>query len=112
MATHTVQIVSHKQLSDGQLALLAECCSDPKTHSYLTMAAEVILDDAQCQDAINFHCQRVATLHESMQRALSKAHVVLGSKFVMAPTASAAPAAVSATVRLTTSPDSQAPTIQ
>lgn len=93
MATHTVHIIDHKQLSDGQLALLAECCSDPKTHSWLTCAAEIVVDDQQYQDSITHHCQRVADLHESMQQALAKAKVTVGTRVSVTPSASSANAA-------------------
>jgi hypothetical protein len=87
---HTVHITDHKQLSDGKLALLAECCGDKSTHSWLTMAAEVVLDDAQYQDSINFHVNRVATLHECMKQALAKAQATVGTKVSVTPSASAA----------------------
>ena len=90
MATHTVHIIDHKQLSDGQLALLAECCSDPKTHSWLTCAAEVVIDDEQFQGAINHHCQRVGHLHEAMQQSVAKAKATIGTKVSVTPSASSA----------------------
>ncbi len=82
---HQVEIKEHKQLSDGQLALKAECCGDPTTHSWLTMSAEVVVDEKQYQDAINFHCQRVGLLHESMKQALAKAKATIGTKVSVAP---------------------------
>jgi hypothetical protein len=86
---HTVQIIDHKQLNDGQLALKAECCGDKSTHSWLTCAASVVVDDAQFQDAISFHAQRVGLLHESMQQALSRAKNTIGTKISVTPSASA-----------------------
>jgi len=86
---HTVQIIDHKPLNDGQLALLAECCGDKSTHSWLTCAASVVIDDAQFQDAISFHCQRVGLLHESMQQAVAKAKNTIGTKISVTPSASA-----------------------
>jgi hypothetical protein len=83
--SHVVQLIDHKQLSDGQLALKAECCNDPSTHSWLTMAAEVVTDDTKYQDAINFHCQRVGLLHESMKQALAKAKATIGTKVSVTP---------------------------
>ena len=93
MATHSVHIIEHQQLSDGKLALKAECCGDKSTHSWLTMAAEVVVDDQRYQDAINFHCNRVATLHESMKQALVKAAGVVGTKISVTPSASSSNAA-------------------
>jgi hypothetical protein len=77
--THAVQIIDSRQLSDGELALLAECCGQKSTHSWLTMAASVVTDDAQYQDSVNFHCQRVALQHESMLQALAKLTTILGT---------------------------------
>jgi UDP-N-acetylglucosamine transferase subunit ALG13 len=82
---HTIQIKDHKQLSNGQLALLAECCGDPSTHSWLTCAAEVVLDDAKYQDAIDFHCQRVGLLHEAMRKAVAKAKATIGTLISVTP---------------------------
>jgi hypothetical protein len=79
MATHYIQIVDSKQLSDGQLALLAECCGCETTRSWLTLAASVVIDDAQYQQSINFHCNRVGLQHESMLQALAKVQTVLGT---------------------------------
>jgi hypothetical protein len=90
MATHSVSIIDHRQLSDGQFALLAECCSDPKSHSWLTCAAEIVVDDRQYQDSITHHCQRVADLHESMQQALAKAKVTIGTRVSVTPSTSSA----------------------
>lgn len=89
---HSVSIIDHNQLSDGKLALLAECCGDPSTHSWLTMAAEVVVDDKQYQDSINFHVNRVAQLHESMQQALTKAQATIGTTVSVTPSASLPPA--------------------
>jgi hypothetical protein len=86
---HQVEIIEHKQLSDGQLALLAECCNDKTTASWLTCTPEVVTDDAKYQDAINFHCQRVGLLHESMQQALIKAKSSIGTKVTVAVPAAA-----------------------
>lgn len=89
---HTIQIKDHKQLNDGQLALLAECCGDQSTHSWLTCAASVVIDDAQFQDAIDFHCQRVANQHESMLQASSKLANLIGTAIVVTlPTPASAP---------------------
>ena len=82
---HVVSFVEHKQLSDGQLALKAECCNDPSTHSWLTMAADVVINDQQYKDSINFHCQRVGLLHESMKQALAKAKATIGTKVSVTP---------------------------
>jgi hypothetical protein len=90
MATHSVSIKDHKQLSDGKLALLAECCGDPSTHSWLTMAAEVVVDDKQYQDSISLHCQRVGLLHEAMKQAITKAKATVGSSISVTPSASSA----------------------
>jgi hypothetical protein len=89
MATHSVSIIDHKQLSDGQLALLAECCGDPSTHSWLTCHAEVVVDDQRFQDSINFHLSRVANLHEAMHQAIAKAKATIGTKVTVTPSASA-----------------------
>lgn len=89
MATHSVHIIEHKQINDGQLAFKAECCGDSKTHSWLTCAASVVIDDAQLQDALNFHCQRVGLLHESMQQAIVRAKSLIGTKVSVTPSASA-----------------------
>jgi len=43
------------------------------------MATEVVLDDTQYQQAINFHCQRVATQHEAMAQSMVKAKSAVGS---------------------------------
>jgi hypothetical protein len=98
MATHYIQIVDSKQLSDGQLALLAECCGCETTRSWLTLAASVVIDDAQYQQSINFHCNRVGLQHESMLQALAKVQTVLGTSTTVvipapAPTAPADPTA-------------------
>jgi hypothetical protein len=90
MATHSVSIIDHKQLSDGQLALLAECCGDPSTHSWLTCHAEVVVDDQRFQDSINFHLSRVAGLHESMNQAIAKTKALVGRKVTVTPSASSA----------------------
>jgi hypothetical protein len=88
MAIHSVHIIDHKQLSDGKLALLAECCGEKSTHSWLTMAAEVVVDDQKYQDSINYHCDRVANLHESMNQALAKAKATIGTKIAVRPSTS------------------------
>ena len=90
MTTHSVSIIDHKQLSDGKLALLAECCGAESTRSWLTMASEVVVDDAQYQDSVNFHCQRVAHLHEATHQALAKAKATVGTKVAVTPAASPA----------------------
>jgi len=90
MATHSVSIIDHKQLSDGQLALLAECCGDPSTHSWLTCHAEVVVDDQQFQNSIAYHANRVATLHESMHQAIAKAKTTVGTTVSVDPSASLA----------------------
>jgi hypothetical protein len=92
MATHSIHIKDHKQLSDGQLALLAECCGDPSTHSWLTLASEVVVDDQRYQESINYHVNRVAHLHESMNQALAKAKATVGSSVSVTPSASSASA--------------------
>jgi hypothetical protein len=76
---HTVTLIDHRQLSDGQVAICARCCNDEKTHSWLTMAAEVVNDSTQRQNAINFHVNRVATLHQSMQTALATLPGLMGT---------------------------------
>jgi metal-dependent HD superfamily phosphatase/phosphodiesterase len=83
--SHSVQIIDHKQLSDGQLAFLAECCGDKSTHSWLTMAAEVVVDNKQYQDSVNFHANRVANLHEAMKQALVKAKSTVGTTVSVTP---------------------------
>ena len=90
MATHSVSIIDHKQLSDGQLALLAECCGDPSTHSWLTCHAEVVVDDQQFQNSISYHVNRVAQLHESMNQALVKAKATIGTTVSVDPSAPSA----------------------
>jgi hypothetical protein len=90
MATHSVQIIEHRQLSDGKLALLAECCGEKSTHSWLTMAAEVVVDDAQYQNSINYHVNHVAHLHEAMKQAITKAKATVGSSISVTPSASTA----------------------
>lgn len=92
MATHSVSFIGSKQLSDGQLALLAECCGDPSTHSWLTCHAEIVVDDQQYQDSINYHVNRVANLHESMNQALAKAQATIGTTVSVTPSASLPPA--------------------
>jgi hypothetical protein len=69
--THQVSIVEYRQLSDGQVAVLAQCCSEAKTGSWLTMDARIVIDPVASQASINEHCQRIATQHESMQQALA-----------------------------------------
>jgi hypothetical protein len=90
LATHTVHIIDHKQLSDGKLALLAECCGEKSTHSWLTMAAEVVVDDAQYQNSINYHVNHVAHLHEAMKQAITKAKATVGSSISVTPSTSSA----------------------
>lgn len=76
---HTVELIEHRQLNDGQVAILARCCNDKSTDSFLTMAAEVVVDPNKRQEAINFHANRVATLHDSMLTALAALPSLMGS---------------------------------
>ena len=76
---HAVSFICHRQLNDGQVAICAECCGDQSTHSWLTMAAEVVNDPARRQEAIDFHANRVATLHQSMLTALATLPSIIGS---------------------------------
>jgi hypothetical protein len=86
---HSVSIIDYKQLSDGQLALLAECCGSAETRSWITCHAEVVVDDQRFQDSINFHLSRVANLHEAMHQAIAKAKATIGTKVTVTPSASA-----------------------
>jgi hypothetical protein len=79
MATHAVQIIQSKQLNDGQCALLARCCSDDSTLSWLTMAASVAADPNACQQSINAHCSRIAAQHDLMIQALAKLPSLVGT---------------------------------
>lgn len=102
MNQHQVTFVDSKQLSDGQLAVATHCCGDPTTKSWLTMACEVVIDPVQRQEAIDFHANRVATLHESMLQAKAAIPSLIGTSTVVAlpapapattPSAPATPAA-------------------
>lgn len=61
---HQVEIIDFKQLNDGQIAVLAQCCNDPATNSWLTLAPVVASDDIKRRAFITLHCERVATLHD------------------------------------------------
>ena len=63
---HTVEITNHKQLSNGQLAVLGRCCGDDSTQSWHTMASAVVTDPTKLQDSLNWFHNRVATEHEAM----------------------------------------------
>ena len=76
---HQVTLVDSKQLSDGQVAVATHCCGDPSTKSWFTMAAEVVIDPVQRQEALDFHANRVATLHQSMQAALATLPNLIGT---------------------------------
>jgi hypothetical protein len=79
MNQHKITFVETKQLSDGQVAVATHCCGDPSTKSWLTMAAEVVIDPVRRQESIDFHANRVATLHESMQAALATLPNLIGT---------------------------------
>jgi hypothetical protein len=83
MNQHQITFVDSKQLSDGELAVATHCCGDPSTKSWLTMAASVVIDPVQRQEAIGFHANRVATLHESMLQAKAAIPSLLGTSTVV-----------------------------
>jgi hypothetical protein len=90
--THEVELINHKILNDGQVAVLARCCGTENTDSWLTMASSVVAHDTQCQDAINFHCERVANQHDAMLAALSILPNIVGtSRQVTLPTPAPVP---------------------
>lgn len=67
--THVAQYIEFKKLNDGQFALLAECCGDFSTRSYLTLYAGAVVDDPTIQAALNAHLSKVANLHETATQA-------------------------------------------
>jgi hypothetical protein len=90
--THNVVLTSYRQLADGLTAIQAQCCGDPGSFSWLTMASEVAIDPIQRQAAINFHINRVATLHDAILTALQVLPTLIGTSTVVtipAPVASA-----------------------
>ncbi len=93
---HEVELIEHRQLNDGQVAILARCCGDQSTHSWLTMAAEVAADPVQREESINFHCERVATLHHTMQQALERVAALVGTSIQVVLPIPAASASTSA----------------
>ncbi len=60
---HTVQIIETKQLSDGEFAILSQCCDDPMTKSWGTMAAATCSDPTKYQSFVDYHHNRIAVLH-------------------------------------------------
>lgn len=62
---HTVSIVDYKKLSNGQFAIMTQCCGDAQHTSWHTMDASVIIDDPKYQASIAEHCDMVATHHEA-----------------------------------------------
>jgi hypothetical protein len=61
---HIVTIIETKQLSDGEFAILSECCSDQKSRSWGTMAAATCSDPAKLQSFVDYHHTRIANLHD------------------------------------------------
>jgi len=49
--------------------MLAECCGDFSTRSYITLYAGAVVDDPTVQAAMNAHLTRVANLHETATQA-------------------------------------------
>jgi hypothetical protein len=79
MATHAVKIIQSKQLNDGLVAVLAQCCEDDSTLSWLTMAASVAADPNACQHSINEHCGKIAGQHDLMLTALAALPKIVGT---------------------------------
>jgi hypothetical protein len=70
---HQVEFIDFKQLTDGQVAVLAQCCGENSTLSWHTMASTVAANDGAREASINEHVKHVANLHESTQQALAAA---------------------------------------
>jgi hypothetical protein len=66
MADHIAKIVKYEAVGDGLIAIHAECCGDPSTHSQHTTAE---LD--RVEDEAKRHVERVAGLHARRQQALA-----------------------------------------
>jgi hypothetical protein len=77
--THQVTVKDTKQLADGIVAIQTSCCGDPKSLSWLSMASEVAIDPTRRQSAIDFHVNRVATLHETTLQALTFLPTLIGT---------------------------------
>jgi hypothetical protein len=80
---HSVAVTNYKQLADGILAIQVQCCSDPGSLSWLSMASEVAIDPVQRQAAIDFHINRVATLHDATLTALQVLPTLVGTSTVV-----------------------------
>jgi hypothetical protein len=104
MTQHQISFVDSKQLSDGHLAVATICCGDENSKSWLTMAASVVIDPLQRQEAIDFHANRVATLHESMLQAKAAIPSLLGTSTVVA-----VPAPAPTTTPTTVTPTASVP---
>jgi hypothetical protein len=80
---HTVQIIETKQLSDGEFAILSQCCDDPTTKSYGTLSAATCSDPAKLQSFIDFHHNRIANLHDLAIQGRAAVAGLIGSSFAV-----------------------------
>jgi hypothetical protein len=77
---HTIELLNYKQLSNGQLAVLARCCGDDVQRSWHTIATEVIADDTKFQNSMNWFYQRVASEHQTSLQANGVIASMIGTK--------------------------------
>lgn len=80
---HTVQIIETKQLSDGEFAILSQCCGDSTTKSYGTLSAATCSDPAKLQAFIDYHHNRIANLHDLAIQGRSAVAGLIGSSFAV-----------------------------
>jgi hypothetical protein len=76
---HQTTITNYRQLADGLVAIQAQCCGDPGSFSWLTMTSEDAADPVKRQSNIDFHLNRIATLHDSTLTALQVLPTLVGT---------------------------------
>ncbi|HKV92338.1 MAG TPA: hypothetical protein VJW20_07300 [Candidatus Angelobacter sp.] len=89
---HSAKFEHYRQLSDGQLAIGAQCCDDEATLSTHIIDSNVAADHNACQTAIKEHCQQTANKHENTRRCLAALPALVGRQYKIATTANAAAA--------------------
>ena len=104
MSSHVVEILDHKQLSDGCHAVLARCCGDDIHRSWHTMGPKVILDETKRAASIQAFIGRLMNQHEIALQAEPIAAAMVGTTTVVDVTGGIA------TVVQTIAPDPKAAT--
>ncbi len=80
---HSVTIIQTKQLNDGEFAVLSQCCSDPTTNSWGTMAAATSSDPAKLQSFVDYHHSRIANLHQLSIESRAILDNLVGKTFII-----------------------------